>query len=149
MSSGVGQRLVKLRGSRSQAEFATMLGVHKGTYGFWEREEREIGADALATICRLGWNANWLLTGEGPEQLVDLATSQALGIDLDSLQDAIQVVEEGLTTHRRMMRPAQKAELINEVYLLFVEEGVEAEAIRQKVVRLIRALAHETGEIDG
>lgn len=67
-----GSRLINVRGEKSQAAFAPKLGVHKNTLGHYERGTRELGADALRSLVFLGWNANWLLTGEGPERLNDL-----------------------------------------------------------------------------
>ena len=65
----IGRRLAQVRGSANQAEFSALLGIHKNTYGGYERGEREIGADALASLVEQGWNTNWLLTGEGPQRL--------------------------------------------------------------------------------
>lgn len=64
-----GSRLVQIRGEASQAAFAPKMGVHKNTLGHYERGTREVGADALRSLVYLGWNANWVLTGEGPETL--------------------------------------------------------------------------------
>ncbi|KMQ82735.1 phage repressor, partial [Lasius niger] len=65
----IGSRLALARGRLSQAEFAQIIGIHKNSIGNYERGDREIGAGALATYVTLGWNANWLLTGEGPERI--------------------------------------------------------------------------------
>lgn len=65
----IGQRLTRIRSSSSQAEFAPRIGLHKNTLGTYERGDREIGGEALARLVDLGWNVNWLLTGEGPQTL--------------------------------------------------------------------------------
>lgn len=64
-----GERLARIRGAEPQAAFASKIGAHKNTYGHWERGRTDIAADAIAALVELGWNANWLLTGEGPERL--------------------------------------------------------------------------------
>jgi len=64
----VGVRLAHIRGDHAQSLMANLLGVHKNTYARWERGEREIGADGLRRLVDMGWNANWLLTGIGPER---------------------------------------------------------------------------------
>lgn len=64
----IGQRLISIRGYESQAVFAQRVGIHKNTIGTYERGEREIGAKAMGALVREGWNANWILTGDGPER---------------------------------------------------------------------------------
>lgn len=75
----VGSRLLIARGSLSQGAFAKRLGVHKNTYARWERDEREVGADALVALARLDIDIVWLLTGSGVSQPVDPAET---GIDV-------------------------------------------------------------------
>lgn len=72
----IGRRLAQIRGPESQGDFATRLGVHKNTYARWERDEREPGASELRALVALGWNANWILTGEGPERLEGLQVAE-------------------------------------------------------------------------
>ncbi len=69
MKQAIGQRLAYVRGRRTQEEFAGVLGVHKNTYGGYERGANEIGALALVSLYLEGWDLNWLLTGEGRERL--------------------------------------------------------------------------------
>lgn len=52
---------------------AGVLGVAGRTYANYERDERLPDADALQKLVEEGWNANWLLTGEGPERLDQVA----------------------------------------------------------------------------
>ncbi len=66
---GLGERLALVRGDQSQSKFAEVADIHKNTLGNYERGEREMGVTALARLVALGWNANWLLTGHGPQQL--------------------------------------------------------------------------------
>ena len=149
----VGERLTRVRGQRSQAEFSKLVGLHKNTLGTYERGEREIGAEALASLVEHGVNVNWLLSGEGPMLLVDVGyqvseegarydPSQPLGLDTQRLLDAIAAVEEGLASIQRVLPPEKKAELIQLAYELLTEEDPEARADeRTKVMRLIRAAA--------
>lgn len=58
---------------------AAVVGVAARTYAYYERDERFPDSEALARLVAQGWNANWLLTGEGPERL-----------------QALQVAEEGV-----------------------------------------------------
>ncbi|MDC8804257.1 helix-turn-helix transcriptional regulator [Halomonas pacifica] len=68
----VGHRLKLIRGELSQAAFADKVGVHKNTLGGYERGERSPDAEILRALVGLGYNANWVLTGEGPERLTAL-----------------------------------------------------------------------------
>lgn len=61
------QRLFRLRQSLgyNQDEFAQLLGIAIRSYIRYEKGERTVPADILATIGELGVNLNWLLTGQG------------------------------------------------------------------------------------
>lgn len=50
----------------------------------------EAGAGLVAAFVRLGINANWLLTGEGPMLLKDLATAQQPKINVAALSAIIE-----------------------------------------------------------
>jgi transcriptional regulator with XRE-family HTH domain len=65
----IGKRLEHIRGDESQAAFAARLGVHKNSWGNYERDEREISVGALQALAKLGWNPLWVLTGEGDEKI--------------------------------------------------------------------------------
>lgn len=71
-SSSVGARLVEIRGTKAQPARAEELGVHKNTYARWERDEVPVSTEAVATMVQEGWNANWVLTGEGPRRFEQL-----------------------------------------------------------------------------
>jgi hypothetical protein len=96
----MGTRLTYIRGEAKQAEFANVAGLHKNTLGTYERGEREIGALALQRLVWLGWNANWLLTGEGPERLqafsdtAEPAPSQEMSGE--ALTIAVELADEAL-----------------------------------------------------
>lgn len=66
-----GKRLAQIRGSTNQADFAVSLGVHKNTYGGYERGEVEVGAEALRQLASRGWNPLWVLMGHGEPRLPD------------------------------------------------------------------------------
>ncbi|MCP3048365.1 helix-turn-helix domain-containing protein [Xanthomonas euvesicatoria pv. allii] len=121
----IGERLALIRGQRSQAEFAPVVGIHKNTLGTYERGERELGASALMGYARLGWNINWVLMGDGPDRLetlqdngfaadetADAAPSQPPR--LESLTLAIQLAEEALDGGR--LEPADYAQLVSLIH---------------------------------
>lgn len=63
MNSTVGQRLAFLRDSDTQKDFASRLGVGVSSYARYERGERLPDAEMLVSLCVMGFNINWLLTG--------------------------------------------------------------------------------------
>lgn len=76
--SSIGARLVQIRGQKSQARFANEVGINKNTLGGYERNTRSPDATLLQKLMSAGYNANWLLTGEGAMLLKDQAGLEAL-----------------------------------------------------------------------
>lgn len=76
---GIGARLKLWRGQEklTQPEAATCLGMPFRTYQNYEGGVRPPNTDAWLAFARAGINANWLLTGEGPMLLADLAPKPA------------------------------------------------------------------------
>lgn len=95
----------------------------------------EAGAGLIAAFVHLGINANWLLTGEGPMLLIDLA-APAGALDIARLQLAIETVEEGLQATGRNMPPAKKAELALAVYDLYADGTA-----KERILRLVKSAA--------
>lgn len=96
-------RLRFMRGAHTQKYFAEFLRVATGTYQNYERGARSPDAAVLECLVELGWNANWILTGEGPELLKDAqapeggagiashdVSEEALTIALEITDDIIQ-----------------------------------------------------------
>jgi transcriptional regulator with XRE-family HTH domain len=146
---GIGARLRQIRGERTQAQFAALLGFHKNSYADWEREKAEIGAGALGRLGELGISADWVLRGEGPMRLLDgqmgildrqqleAERSQPARLDLDKLRSAIEAVELALAASERSVDPTGKADLVVKVYETFLQEADVGKATTT-VFRLIR-----------
>lgn len=132
----IGERLTRIRGQQSQAAFAPMVGIHKNTLGTYERGEREAGAGALAGYAALGWNINWVLTGEGPERLEALQdkgsgddSPQSQDLSLETLKLAVQTVEEARQIVSLSLSPEKAGEVVSLVYQLLCSGLAEAEII--------------------
>lgn len=114
-----GRRLIHIRGNESQASFASKIGAHKNTYGHWERGRTDVSAEALEALVRLGWNANWLLTGEGPERLEALepaVQSQSQLVSGEDLNIAMQLADRKIAAARKAPTRAQYAAFVAEIY---------------------------------
>lgn len=60
-------RIRRVRGGLSRADFAGKLGIHLNTLGHYERGQRAPDALVLVKICQIfAVNPLWLLFGEGP-----------------------------------------------------------------------------------
>jgi transcriptional regulator with XRE-family HTH domain len=139
--STIGERLIRIRADSTQPEMAGRLGVHKNTYARWERDEAGIAADALVRLIERGWNANWVLTGEGPERLTDLGTGVAaehapistavLGIAVGLLDDLLEAFGDGCSKE-------DYARHLAEIYDLLLSDE---KAVPAKVVEIARYLA--------
>lgn len=95
------------------------MGVYKNTYSRWERGEREPSASDVALLVREGWNANWLLTGEGPERLDALKPafqSQSHDVSGEDLNIAMQLADRKLAAARKAPTREQYAAFVAEIY---------------------------------
>lgn len=63
----MGERIRRVRGDLSQAQFAARLGIHQKTVAKYESEKHGIGGAVLEAICLAFPDVNpaWLLTGQG------------------------------------------------------------------------------------
>lgn len=90
------ERLKAARGAigLKQDEMAAQSGVSYSVFQKYEMGRSVPGGDAIAGFVRLGINANWLLTGDGPMLLKDLAPApmpqlinvKALAAALDAMR---------------------------------------------------------------
>lgn len=71
-------RLFVLRGRRSQAEFAKMLGLSQQNYGNYENGKQGLKSDMIVKICKMfNCSAEWLLcldSGERDDDFSEIAT---------------------------------------------------------------------------
>lgn len=90
---------------------AAALGVALRTYANYERDERQPDAAVLAKLVELGWNANWIMTGEGPERLPEgvdpeVAAKRAAALMGDaSAVEWVGAFEKGFFSRGRMEAP--------------------------------------------
>ncbi len=100
-----------------QDELAAQSGVSYSVYQKYELGRSVPGGDAIAGLVRLGINANWLLTGEGPMLLADLAAPAPAAppkpapprINVDALAHAYAVTLQTAPKGETLAQSARKA----------------------------------------
>lgn len=123
----------------SQSELADAIGGSKRGIQDNECGKAAPASAVLRGLVRLGINANWLLTGEGPMRVKDLQPGAPL--DVARLRLAIETAEEAMQAAHRMLHPDRKAELVVAVYDLY-SDGLGAPA-KERILRLLRLAAGE------
>lgn len=120
LKAGIGDRIRHIRAALSQPVMAEKLHVSARTYGHWERSERTPDADALIQLVLDGWNANWVLTGEGQprldaqEPLQPALQSQSQDVSGEHLMVATELADEAL--HGLWLPRARYFELVGLIY---------------------------------
>lgn len=150
MRSELGERLRQIRTStsRNQVQMAELLGVAQRTYAGYERGESEIGAEPLARLVSAGWNANWLLTGEGSERVYQVTAEvfapPSQPVRAEDLSMAVQLAQEALDG--ATLPPPKYGELVALIYDALVHGLPSAQ-----VIALARPAARglKTGVSDG
>ncbi|MEF8769376.1 hypothetical protein [Candidatus Accumulibacter contiguus] len=122
----------------SQANFCVQSGYNVRTYQRNEEGRNEAGITLGAAFVRAGINANWLMTGEGPMRIEDLAGAETPGaLDRERMRISLKAIEMGLKATERVMAPAAKAELLLAVYDLLEDSSVTEE----KVMNIVKLAA--------
>jgi len=109
---------------------AAHLGLSPSTYQNYERGTRRPDTDGWEAFVRAGINANWLLTGDGPMLLAELAalpaqtqSMSASPLDTEILAYVIEEVEKVLVARRQTLPAPRKAALIQLIYDYCAELG--------------------------
>lgn len=119
---------------------AEYLGIGKRTYAGYERDEAEIGAGPLSRLVAEGWNANWLLTGEGPERLEAAFHSGSQDLSARELNIALELVNQTLESDGLWLPGVHYAEFVVLV-LGKLREGWAYNRIRSYVEQQLERIA--------
>lgn len=150
----IGQRFAHIRGSATQMQFGERIGIHKNTVGTYERGEREIGALALARIAEMGWNANWLLTGEGQERPSGVAETRA-GYESQDLSEeqltiALEITDDIIRTEGARYVPRTVYARILRLMYQGIAQGLPVADVHDIGQQAVRAAISGTGvDTDG
>lgn len=117
VATTIGARLKYIRNYLSQRQFAEELNIALSSYQLYERDERPLPADVLETLIERGYNANWVLIGEGPERLdalSDPVSEASQPLRMDMLKIAITLAQEALDG--KTLGHEDYAELVSLIY---------------------------------
>jgi transcriptional regulator with XRE-family HTH domain len=140
LKMGVGARIRRARGvlGLTQKDLCEATGMPLPSLKNYEASQRIPGGEAIAALMHAGINANWLLTGEGPMLIEDLAGAETPGaLDRERMRISLKAIEMGLKATERVMAPAAKAELLLAVYDLLEDSSVTEE----KVMNIVKLAA--------
>ena len=134
LAMNIGDRIKLVRGEMSREKFAPLTGVSKNTLVFYEKNEREPGADYLRKILELfpSTNPTWLLTGEGemednwkPLSSVDEEYKNAYQKLLLIVLEAVEEAQKMGWYDLSLMAPRERSALIYTLYVLFSENQLK------------------------
>ena len=107
MESSLAERLRRVRGNIPQIEIAQRLGIHKSSWGRFERGDSEPSGSDLGRICStFGINPQWLLLCTGEMSNARMASEKQ---DLSRAEERIRILEEQLDITRTALRAMEKA----------------------------------------
>ncbi len=117
----IGERMKTARESLglSRPEFVEIYGGSVRTLENNERGRNEPGAATLSAFMALGVNANWLLTGEGPMLLAELARKEAQSPRINA--EALSAILRGLL--EAGAPPAKACTAAVEFYQISIDRG--------------------------
>jgi len=135
LKTAIGARIKQARGvlALTQKDLCEATGMPLPSLKNYEASQRIPGGEAIAALMHAGINANWLLTGEGPMLMADLAGV----LDRERMRISLKAIEMGLKATERVMAPAAKAELLLAVYDLLEDSSVTEE----KVMNIVKLAA--------
>jgi len=123
LSAGIGDRLLQIRGKRTQQEFADSIGISKTTYHRYEREERIVDVEVIARICeKYQFDYTWVITGKGsPHEFdryvsipqYDIAASAGMGAFVEDHPEVEMVLIDRIWLTMRLSVEPQDVSMIN------------------------------------
>lgn len=133
LKTAVGARIKQVRGvlGLTQKGLCEATGLPLPSLKNYEVSQTIPGGEAILALMHAGINANWLLTGDGPMLMADLAGV----LDRERMRISLKAIEKGLKATERVMDPAAKADLLLAVYDL-LEDSTE-----EKVMNLVKFAA--------
>lgn len=120
---------ILIRRAGSAAALARLAGVSESVVRKWRDGTSEPSRDHCVAIAKAdGCSVGWLVAGEGPERMdgnesTSHSRSQAVRLDVVRLTSAVHLLEMALDLAGRDMTPADKADLIADLYGWLADHG--------------------------
>lgn len=129
-------RLIRESRSLSQAEWSLKADIGLATVKKLETGGNVPSGETLLKYAVLGFNPGWILTGQGPMRLEEHsqagglrageeltpAADVASSVETAILQQAIELVDDWLAAHGRVMTAAKKADVVAKIYQFAIED---------------------------
>ena len=161
LNRAISDRLVLLRGNRTKAEFARLIGVSAPLYHQWENGQVPTGEKALLIAEKTGTTVDYLLTGKEPPLMEFLPnpvlkirrrlglTQQEMGDKLGVAKNYIYLLESGrkpITTsmQKKLRDLLDKHSFQNS----WNKEKKEGYAMRDEMINRLTAVYDELRAID-
>jgi hypothetical protein len=115
---------------------------YKGWQGY-ESGDNVPGGKVLQSLAGLGFNINWLLTGEGPMRagegmLAEPASTSAPFANVDLITEIVEAVETLFQEHGLSLPPKKKGEHIGLLYEEVLEDRSKRSSLASRALRLIK-----------
>ena len=133
----------------SKLDLARLLGVSQGQMQNWEKGQRPNALACLTIHKKLGFEFEWLITGQGPARKDGVEATQkppTPHIDAALLRQVIEMLEEHLQAVKAKMSPAAKATVVSQLYEMLVEQEAQAREPIQMMRLVMGALAKAANE---
>ncbi len=133
----------------TKLDLARLLGVSQGQMQNWEKGQRPNAVACLAINKKLGFEFEWLVTGQGPARKDGAEAFQkppTPHIDAALLRQVIEMLEEHLQAVKGKMSPAAKATVVSQLYEMLVEQEALAREPIQMMRLVMGALAKAANE---
>lgn len=130
----IGDRIRHIRGKRSRAEFAELLGIHPQTLYMYEKGKRVVDVDLVQQLCR-GFNVpvEWLIFGEGGLQALEYASAPAVPLlDIAPTELEIRLAEENAELKDELIAAQAKALSAYELALAAAHEKFTDRDVAQR-----------------
>lgn len=115
----------------SQDTMSKKLGISIRSYQKYEGGEGFPGFEVLQKYSNLGFNANWILTGEGD---VKHSKSKAYGLNIDLFVELLEKMETRIYAKKAVIPPKKKIKILMDLY----NDAIKENAINnENVVRYI------------
>lgn len=150
---------IRLREARlalgyTQKDMGKATGSTLRTWQEYEGARRSPGSKVIAGMARIGFNANWVLIGEGPMLMKDLNAVADGAAEYQAhpkiqakevLRTVIESIETALAAADRQLPPAIKAELILLVYEWELERSQREGQLQvdtERIARLVQVVGN-------